>query len=156
MSEIKLNFPRFPDEVSMTPEQICIACHGCCFYVTAPLDTPKSKQQKDLYSWYLHHQNVEIYVDHDKAWQLLFKTPCNHIGKDGMCGVYETRPDICRDYSSTNCSRVGDDHIVLFTKPEEMFAWLDSKKTTAKKTQKKSSKKKTAKKSAKKASKKKN
>lgn len=128
VDEIELHFPQFENEDQMTESEICIACHGCCSYVTVPLEYPRSRQKRDLYTWYLHHRNVEIFIDHDRVWNLLFKTPCDQMSTDGACNVYETRPDICREYSAKACSRVGSDHTDLFRTPEDMFEYLENRK----------------------------
>lgn len=152
--EIELVFPKFPDEDKMTESEICVRCHGCCMYVTVPLDSPRSKDQKDLFRWYLLHRNVEIYIDHDRQWQILFKTPCTKLLDNGMCAVYETRPQICRDYKADACSRVGKDYIELFKTQAELDLYFESRKSaTAKKTAPKTAGK-TAKKASKKAIKK--
>ena len=52
--------------------------------------------------WQVSHENVEIYQDED-GWFLLFKSSCQHLLSDGGCGIYETRPQICRDYSNEWC-----------------------------------------------------
>ncbi len=96
-------------------------------YVTVPLDSPRSKSQKDLFRWYLLHQNVEIYIDHDRQWQILFKTPCNKLLDNGMCSIYETRPQICRDYQADACSRVGKDYIELFQTPEDLERYFQAR-----------------------------
>ena len=133
MYEIELNFPKFENEETMTTSEICVACAGCCNYVTVPLAYPRSKDQRDMYTWYLLHRNVEIYIDHDNDWQLLFKTPCDKLQSNGMCGIYADRPQLCRDYSPDSCSRTGKDYVHLFKKPDEMMAFLtERKKKTAK------------------------
>ncbi|MCB1170266.1 MAG: YkgJ family cysteine cluster protein [Leptospiraceae bacterium] len=159
--EIDLTFPRFPDEKQMDQTEICLKCHGCCMYITVPLEYPRSHDQRDLYTWYLLHRNVEIYIDHDKTWAIIFKTPCDKLLANGMCSIYETRPQLCRDYSPDSCSRVGKDHMHLFQTPAEMHAYLDrnkkksgSAKKSAKKSTKKSTKKAVKKKAAKKKTKK--
>lgn len=139
--EIDLTFPRFPQEKKMDQTEICLKCHGCCMYITVPLDYPRSNEQRDLYTWYLLHRNVEIYIDHDKTWAIIFKTPCDKLLANGMCSIYETRPQLCRDYSPDSCSRVGKDHLHLFQTPAEMHAYLDrnkKKKASAGKSAKKS------------------
>ena len=30
-------------------------------------------------------------------------TQCQHLEENNRCGIYETRPDICREYSTKNC-----------------------------------------------------
>jgi len=142
MKEIDLIFPKFENEDKMTESEICLACHGCCSYITVVIDSPRSKDQRDSYGWYLSHRNVEIYIDHDNDWNLLFKTPCNNLLPGGICGIYEKRFDICREYEADSCSRVGSDSKIIFTTAEELYKYLDKKK--AKNSKKKSSGKKTA------------
>lgn len=138
LKEITLQFPSFPNEEIMTESEICVACHGCCNYVTMEIGKPGSVRAKDEYRWYLLHRNVDIYIDNDDDWYILFKTPCDRLGEDGICGIYEFRPNICRDYSAEACSRTGKDHKYLFTTPEEMDRFLEAKKRSpAKKKRKK-------------------
>ena len=33
----------------------------------------------------------------------MFETTCKHLQKDGRCGIYEIRPQICRDHSNDFC-----------------------------------------------------
>lgn len=128
MEEIELIFPKFKNEDQMTESEICVKCHGCCMYVTVPLDYPRSNDQKDMFRWYLLHRNVEIYIDHDKEWHILFKTPCDKLLSNGMCSIYETRPQICKDYSADSCSRTGKDYIELFRKPDDLEKYFEKRK----------------------------
>lgn len=151
MKEIELLFPKFKNEDQMTESEICLACHGCCSYVSVVIDSPSTKELRDSYGWYLSHKNVEIYIDHDNDWNLLFKTTCNFLGSNGACGIYETRFDICRDYSSDSCSRVGSDHKILFATADSLYKYLEEKKK--KKADKKKDKVKSSDKKEKKKSK---
>ena len=128
MHEIELVFPKFKNEENMTESEICLACHGCCNYITVVIDYPRSKDERDSYGWYLSHKNVEIYIDHDNDWNLLFKTPCNHLKPDGACAIYETRFEICREYEADACSRMGTDYKKLFATPDELYDYLNEKK----------------------------
>ena len=69
-----LVFPKFENEDKMTESEICCKCTGCCRYVSVDIQKPRSKDQIDLYTWYLLHKNVQIYIDNDKGWNLLFIT----------------------------------------------------------------------------------
>jgi Fe-S-cluster containining protein len=137
-----LVFPQFPNEESMTESEICCKCTGCCRYVSVGIDKPgRSKDKIDHYVWYLLHKNVQIYIDNDGDWNLLFITPCTELGSDGKCGVYSTRPKICKDYSPKSCSRTGKDHTHLFMTPKAMLEYLESEKAKRKAKKEKSSKK---------------
>jgi Fe-S-cluster containining protein len=134
-----LIFPQFENEASMTESEICVKCTGCCRYVTVDLVKPRNKEKIQLYTWYLLHKNVQIYIDNEGDWNLLFITPCTELQSNGMCGIYETRPKICKEYSPKSCSRTGKDHTHLFMTPTAMLEYLEEEK---KKKQKKPAKKK--------------
>lgn len=56
----------------------------------------------DTLLWQLSHHNVQAYKDED-GWFLLVNTRCQHLLENGGCGIYETRPQICRDHSNDYC-----------------------------------------------------
>lgn len=89
---------------TMTPETKCGFCTNtrCCTYITQAIDAPRSKTDFDYLLWQVSHQNVRIYRD-EGSWYLLIDNPCSHIMADGRCGIYDSRPQICRDYSNDYC-----------------------------------------------------
>jgi uncharacterized protein len=92
-----------PVEV-MTPETKCGFCTNtqCCTYISQEIDVPRSKQDFDFLLWQISHRDIGIYKD-EGSWYLLVSNACNHIQSDGRCGIYEDRPQICRDYSNDYC-----------------------------------------------------
>jgi Fe-S-cluster containining protein len=82
----------------------CASCKGslCCTYVTQPIPTPRSKQDFSNLLWQVSHAGVRVFRD-EGIWYLLFEGRCTHLQPDGRCGIYETRPDACRDHSTANC-----------------------------------------------------
>ncbi len=132
--EIELYFPKFSkkQEKNMTQQEICIKCHGCCMYVTVPLDPPDNEESIQMYIWYLYHRNIEIYLDHNDQWQILMKTPCKHLLPTGYCSIYENRPKICKEYEPDNCSRTGKDYKILFKNSEEFIKYINKKKKSKK------------------------
>ena len=52
--------------------------------------------------WYLLHERASIFTENN-TWYLLVHTVCKHLGEDNRCGIYETRPQICRDYTTEDC-----------------------------------------------------
>lgn len=75
----------------------------CCTYVTEALGAaPKTKADFELLLWQVSHAGVEVYKDSD-GWFLLFQGKCEHLLPDGDCGIYEQRPQICRDYDNGWC-----------------------------------------------------
>ncbi len=123
-----LVFPQFENEEKMTESEICCKCTGCCRYVTVGIDKPRKKETIDHYVWYLLHKNVQIYIDNDGDWNLLFITPCTKLLPNGKCAIYASRPKICKDYSPKSCSRTGKDHTHLFMTPEALLEYLEEEK----------------------------
>ena len=82
----------------------CSRCSGtiCCTYITEAIDTPRSKADFRHLLWQVSHQNIEIYKD-DSGWYLLISGRCEHIQENGACGIYDDRPEICREYSNDWC-----------------------------------------------------
>lgn len=108
---VRSHDPRFPpirvavDTRALTPETKCGACPGalCCNYVTEALQTPKSRYDFDYLLWQLSHENVQCFKDNDDSWHLLFVSRCRHLQPDNRCGIYERRPQVCRDHSNDFC-----------------------------------------------------
>ncbi|MEW8046499.1 MAG: YkgJ family cysteine cluster protein [Candidatus Thiodiazotropha sp.] len=90
----------------MTPmDGKCSRCLNskCCTYTTEAIGVaPRSKADFEHLLWQVSHQGVEIYKDED-GWFLLFQGSCEHLGPEGACGIYDQRPQICRDYDNDWC-----------------------------------------------------
>ena len=74
----------------------------CCRYVTQEIDAPRSKYDFEHLLWQVSHDGVSAYKDSD-GWTLMFQTTCAHLRDDGRCGIYDHRPQICRDHSNDFC-----------------------------------------------------
>lgn len=82
---------------------LCEFCTAkCCKYFALPIDAPASRKEFDYVRWYLLHEAATVFVE-DETWYLLVHTQCKHLQPDNRCGIYETRPQICRDYKTDNC-----------------------------------------------------
>ena len=85
------------------PGILCEHCSAmCCRYVALPIETPEERSDFDDIRWYLLHENISIFVE-DGEWYISFVTDCRHLLPDHRCGIYETRPGICRRYDTVNC-----------------------------------------------------
>ena len=95
-------------EVKITPENKCSYCRGatCCTYFTHHIDTPRSMEDFDLLLWQISHRNTQMYRDSD-GWFLLINNPCQHLQPGGRCGIYATRPQVCREHSNDDCEFEG-------------------------------------------------
>ena len=74
----------------------------CCSYMTEALGTPRSKVDFEHLLWQVSHQGVEAYKD-ESGWYLMFHGRCEHLQADGVCAIYASRPQICRDYENDWC-----------------------------------------------------
>jgi Fe-S-cluster containining protein len=112
----------------------CEHCTGlCCGYIALPLDKPTTRRDFDDVRWYLMHHGVQVFVE-DGDWYIQVSTTCRHLQPDNRCGIYETRPTICREYKAGECDYTDAeyDYDHLFTTPEQVEAyakdWLARKR----------------------------
>jgi Fe-S-cluster containining protein len=84
-------------------EVLCDYCTAkCCKYFALPIETPTDRSDFDFMRWYLLHESATVFTEYD-TWYLLVHTVCRHLQSDNRCGIYHTRPQICRDYSTKDC-----------------------------------------------------
>jgi Fe-S-cluster containining protein len=94
---------KIPREEVPANASLCDYCTAkCCRYFALPIDRPKSEQDYDYIRWYLLHEQATMFLE-DDDWYLLVHTVCKHLQDDNRCGIYETRPQICRDYTTKDC-----------------------------------------------------
>ena len=94
---------RRPKKSEVPPERLCEFCDAkCCRYFALPIDKPSTFEEFDYVRWYLLHEGASVFVE-DGDWFLLVHSPCKELGPDNRCQIYETRPQICREYSTTRC-----------------------------------------------------
>jgi Fe-S-cluster containining protein len=93
-----------PNRNNLPPgTSLCDHCTGkCCKYIALPIETPTSWKEFDDIRWYLAHEDISIFVE-EKTWYLMVHKRCRHLELDNRCGIYETRPRICREYSTNSC-----------------------------------------------------
>ncbi|MGI9516215.1 MAG: YkgJ family cysteine cluster protein [Pirellulaceae bacterium] len=93
-----------PNREDLKPgEVLCDHCTAkCCRYFALPIEKPESMADFEFLRWYLLHGRASIFLEED-TWYLLVHTVCKHLQDDYRCGIYETRPQICREYSTTDC-----------------------------------------------------
>ncbi len=82
---------------------LCEHCVGmCCRYLALPIEAPEDRAEFDDIRWYLLHEGVSVFVE-DGDWYIYFAADCRHLQHDYSCGIYQTRPRICRQYTTENC-----------------------------------------------------
>ena len=108
-------------------EVLCDHCTAkCCRYFALPLDTPTTQRDFDFIRWYLLHDRASVFKE-EGDWYLLVHTTCKHLRSDNMCGIYETRPQICRDYTTDKCE-YDDDWVYDFylETPEQVWDYTEA------------------------------
>jgi len=69
---------------------------------------------------------ASVFVE-SNTWYLLVHASCKHLQADNRCGIYETRPAICREYSTDNCEY--DDSYTYdryFETPEQVEEYVEA------------------------------
>ena len=85
------------------PGNLCEHCTAmCCRYIALPIENPEERADFDDIRWYLLHENVSVFVEKGE-WYLHVATDCRYLLSNHHCGIYETRPRICRKYDTINC-----------------------------------------------------
>jgi Fe-S-cluster containining protein len=106
---------------------LCDHCTAkCCRYFALPIDTPDSRRDLDFIRWYLLHERATVFIE-DEIWYLLVHTVCKHLQPDNRCGIYETRPQICREYLTDNCEYEDEytyEH--YFETPEQVAEYIEA------------------------------
>lgn len=90
--------------VTLTSENKCSYCTQsiCCNYVNIEIDTPRSRADFDQLLWQVAHDNISFYKDED-GWFMTISSRCGFLSDRGECGIYDSRPTICREYTNEFC-----------------------------------------------------
>lgn len=117
-----------PTREELGPEaNLCEHCTAkCCRYFALPIETPTERNDFENIRWYMLHGRVSVFVD-EGTWFLMVHNACDQLLEDGRCGVYETRPEICREYSTDNCEYDGDGiYDQFFETPDQIAEYADA------------------------------
>ncbi len=125
MTAIKMEKPRRKD----LPQDanLCEYCTAkCCRYFALPIETPETRKEFEYIRWYLLHGRASVFTE-DGDWYLLVHTECKHLQADQRCGIYETRPPICREYSTKNCEYEDEwTYEKYFETPEQVAEYTEA------------------------------
>ena len=106
---------------------LCEHCTAkCCHYFALPIDEPTTRKDFDFIRWFLLHDGATVFVE-EGIWYILVYNTCKHLLDDNRCGIYHTRPQICRDYSTENCE-YEDDWVYerYFETPEQVAEYVEA------------------------------
>ena len=102
-------------KTKLTHVKECQTCGAkCCRYVAIEIDQPDTARDFHDIRWYLCHKDVWVFVDHDDSWYVQFNTPCEFLEKNSTCGIYDSRPAICRAHDPRDCEDTGDNECQKF------------------------------------------
>jgi hypothetical protein len=88
------------------------------------INAPHSVRYATDVLWYLYHENVSVHCDAEGEWVVTFETRCKHLRDDLLCGVYEQRPVVCREFDNTGCEVNAPGGGQTFTEPAQFLDWL--------------------------------
>lgn len=101
--KVKLRREEVPDGAVL-----CDYCTAkCCRYFALPIDEPTTRKEYDFLRWYLLHEGATVFTE-DDTWYLMVHAVCKHLQDDHRCGIYETRPQVCREYTTDKCEYEDD------------------------------------------------
>ena len=108
----------------------CADCSNCCEYLALEIDEPTTMKDFDNILWYLLHEHVWVYVDHDNSWNIQFNTKCEKLDKSGQCGYYANRPILCREYHPKECPRHDSEPTedLLLKNKDDLFSYLSKRR----------------------------
>ena len=110
----------------MSGKNPCDDCTICCEHVALPIDTPRSKEDWHHVLWYVMHNNILVYKDHEGTWFIEFETKCKALNDKGLCGIYSERPHICKEYSEDECEKFGEGNYysVIFRNRKDVLEYV--------------------------------
>ena len=113
----------------------CDNCSDCCKYIATQIDKPKDEHDYQNIIWFLHHQNVGVYIGWDNHWYLEFITKCKNLSPKGLCKIYAKRPQMCQDYKQSDCTNFNDEPAekIYFKTAEDFEKYLENKKLSLRK-----------------------
>ena len=106
----------------------CTECGKCCTYVSVGINPPNSVSNATDMLWYLYHQNVSLYRDGDGEWSVVFETRCRNLRSDLLCAIYDSRPEICRDFDNTTCEVNDPEGGLAIETPEAFVEYLRARR----------------------------
>ena len=116
-----------PDPNDGPPCHMCTA--RCCKYFAFEIDTPTGKTDYDYIRWYLMHEGIVVWVQ-DGDWYIEVRTVCKHLQANHTCGIYDTRPQVCRDYGSSGepCEYFTDnlEYDLFFDSDDKFDSWAQA------------------------------
>ena len=106
---------------------LCDYCTAkCCRYFALPIEAPEELADFEYIRWFLLHDGPPC--SRKTTTGICWSTPtCRHLQDDNRCGIYETRPQICRDYSTKDCEYEDDwTYDFYLERPEQVAEYTEA------------------------------
>lgn len=104
-------------------KQSCNQCARCCQYFCVEVDAPDTMEEIDDYAWIIAHEGASIHIE-DDDWHLYVRSRCKYLGENGACGIYEKRPNICRQHTPGECE-MNSDHDLDYDDADVIITDID-------------------------------
>lgn len=119
---------KIPRDQIPAGKTLCEFCTAkCCRYFTLPIKRPRTRSDFDYLRWCLMHERASLFVE-DRGWYMLIHTVCEHLQADHRCGAYETRPKICREYSTDECEYEDDyTYELYFETAQQLYEYMQAR-----------------------------
>ncbi len=107
-------------------EVLCDHCTAkCCRYFAVHIFKPSTRQDWDYFRWFLLHDRAAVYRE-SGDYYLEVQTVCQHLQENNRCGIYQTRPQICRDYTTDDCEYEDVIYDQYFEVAEQVSEYMDA------------------------------
>ena len=120
--------PHKPSRNTVPVDQVlCEHCTAkCCRYFALPLEAPTTREEFEYIRWFLLHDQATVFTEEGDGY-VCVHTVCKHLRDDQRCGIYDTRPQICREYTTKECE-YEDDWVYdqYFETPEQVEEYMDA------------------------------
>jgi Fe-S-cluster containining protein len=88
---------------------------------------PENRTEIEDLKWQLRFDTVSVYIRSNR-WYQHIEGRCMYLSNDDLCTIYAERPGTCRRHNPPDCEFYGKFYDVMIRTPEELEAYLDSKK----------------------------
>ena len=84
------------------------------------------RESAEFIRGFLLHERATV-LKENEDWYLLVHTTCRHLQDDNRCGIYETRPQVCRDYTTKECEYEDDwTYDFYLERPEQVAEYIEA------------------------------
>ena len=107
---------------------LCDYCVGkCCRYFALPIERAHDARRLRVYPL-VPVARIARRCSRRTANGTCWSTPpCKHLLDDNRCGIYDTRPQICREYSTDACEYDDDfTYERYFETPEQIHEYAEA------------------------------